>query len=98
MRSWNARAMRINLEAFAKAVEQRTGKRTPLLVPGPLVSVPLSAQAGAFLTSHHVPHPLHEFLQRHSYAQAMTLGNLVFDVVNEMPEENLDEANVRCIR
>jgi hypothetical protein len=87
-----------NGKRFRLALEHRTSERSLGSDVEPLEPAPLSPETIAFLEEHQVPAALREFLEQHSYNQSITLGELVFDAVNEMPEENLDNPNVSCIR
>jgi hypothetical protein len=82
---------------FRRALERRTTERTPGAT-APLAAVPLTTETRTFFDEHRVPPALREFLERHCYNVPVTVGQLIFEAVNDLPEENLDEPNAPCIR
>jgi hypothetical protein len=88
----------IDVTAFERAVELRTAERTPRWPDGPLTLVPFREDVQSLFTAHHVPQSLRLLFERHCYEYPLTIGALIFDSVNEFPEENLDGVNARCLR
>jgi hypothetical protein len=89
--------MTINIKRFELALEKRSNERAPSSPAGPLVVVPVAPETTSFFEKYLVPESLRQFLTAHAYRHPVTLGHLVFDAVDEMPKENLDEVNARCI-
>jgi hypothetical protein len=89
--------MSVDVTKFKEALGLRNNSRTGVPANRPLRIVELSPKTRDFLQMHGVPPSIVAFLAEHAFDHHLTIGKHTFYAVDSLPDENLDDAQRRCI-